>query len=275
MRRTPIAAASLAAVLSLAACMPSPAQLAMKNVRTSGAEAHQRPGPRQAQAYADAVNVAYRAGSYGKTPQQLQIDVDDAIAVLESAAAPGGPDAPTLVAWKALLLADAGRSSDSLAAFQRSMELGPNLMAAQNLAIVYGAANLPAKVGEVCGETVPIVVDPDDRYTLIERCNKNMNALSEESAMTWASPEVVAWYRQERQRRRDAAAAEAQRQADREVYENQVVRQAHACADRCNQRGYLCENRCHGDQDCDDRCIAADHACVDACAQEGNGRLGL
>jgi hypothetical protein len=274
MRRTTLVATSLSAVLALAACMPSPGQLAMKRVHSTGIEAHQRPGPRQAQAYAESVNVAYRAGGYAKTPPQLQVDVDDAIAVIDSATSRGGPDAPTLIAWKALLLADAGRSDASYAAFQRSMELGPNLMAAQNLAVIYGAANLPGKVAEVCSQAVPIVVDPGDRYTLIERCNTNMNALSEESAMAWATPEVVSWYRQERQHRQEVAAAEADRQAQRQAYENQVVRQAHACADRCNQRGYRCENRCHGDTACENRCVDADHSCVDACAQDGNGQLG-
>jgi tetratricopeptide (TPR) repeat protein len=243
------------AAVTLAACMPSPAQLAMNQVGPARAQAHQRPGPRQAQAYADAIDSAYKAGSYQQNPRGLQLDVDDA-------------------AWKALLFVDAGRFDDGLHMFEASQQMAPNLMAAKNLVVIYGAANLPQKVGLVCAATVPIVVDLDDKYWLVGHCNKNMNAISDEAAMSWASPDTIAWYQQERARRAQVAQAQAEQDAQREAYQRRVVSDAHVCADRCNQRGYQCEARCGEDQQCRDDCVDADHACVQACADEGNGRMG-
>ncbi|HTJ42898.1 MAG TPA: hypothetical protein VL463_12430 [Kofleriaceae bacterium] len=265
---------SIFLALALAACMPSPQQLAINNVASTRVDAHQRPGPRQAQAYADAIDEAYKAGAYKENPRGLQLDVDDAAAVLDAASMNGGNDAPTLIAWKALLFVDANRYDDGLKMFQASMEMGPNRMAARNLAVIYGAANLPQKVGEVCAATVPVLVDPDDQYDLIELCNRNMNAISDEAAMSWASRDIVAWYQQEHARRAQVAQQEEEKREQRDAYERSVVSDAHVCADRCNQRGYQCESRCGGDQKCEDLCIDADHACVQSCADQGNGRLG-
>lgn len=260
--------------LVLAACMPSPGQLALNQVGTTRVEAHQRPGARQAQAYADAIDTAYKADAYKQNPRGLALDVDDALAVLDAASMPGGPDAPTLIAWKGLLLVDAGRFEDGFHMFEASQQMAPNLMAARNLVVIYGTANQPQKVGEVCAATVPVLVNPDDQYALIEHCNHNMNAISDETAMAWASRDIVAWYQQERARRAQIAAAEDEKQAQHDAYQRRVVSDAHVCADRCNQRGYQCEGRCGNDQSCQDSCVDADHACVQACTDEGNGRLG-
>ena len=157
----------IALAFGLSACGPSLAQMALTRVDTTRANAQQRQGPRQAQAYAEAVHDAYRQGAYGQDVARLAAEVNEAAAVIDRAAANGGPDAPTLVAWKALLLVDAGQSDEGFAEFQRSMAIGPNSMAAKNLVLVYGMANQPHKVGAICVRTVPVVNQPLQRRSAL------------------------------------------------------------------------------------------------------------
>lgn len=261
-------------VLLLSACGPSAAQLALKRVDSSRGEAQQRPGPRQAQAYAEAVHDAYRAGAYGKDSAKLQAEVDAAAAVIDRAAGSGGPDAPTLVAWKALLLVDAGRSEEGFAEFQRSMELGPNSMAAKNLVLVYGMANQPQQVGAICVQTVPALADAGEQYDLIEHCKENMNAISDEAAMAWATPEIRDWYAQERQRRAAEAEDRAQRAAEQAEIERQVGHEVDICIADSKQQGYRCINRCGGDPSCEANCQSSYEAALDRCEAEAKMKLG-
>ncbi len=248
-------------------------------------QAHQRPGPAPAVAYARALHVAYGNRSYGTDTQSFQRDVADAVSVLDAAVPNAGPDASTVLAWEGVILNDAGRGDASLRTLLESMKLGPNLVAAVVLVPAYGGLGRRKEVGDVCNATVPVLVNVDDQYDLIEMCNKNMGALSEESALSWARPEIATWYRQEHARRAEVAAADAERQREREEaaeerraaqqrYENRVVRQTEICASECKQTGLSCENRCYGDEDCEQRCVDSNHACVDACSSRAYMQLG-
>jgi tetratricopeptide (TPR) repeat protein len=263
-----------AAALLLVACGPSLQQRALADVASARSEAHAQPGARQAEVYADAIDTAYKAGAYRDAPHALAADVDDAIAMLEAAALSAGPDAPTLIAWRGLLLTHAARYEEAFAALERSMALGPNLMAARNLILIYGTANQPAKVGEVCAVTVPTLT-VNDAYELVGWCMEHMNALSDEAALAWASPEIVAWYQEERERRaeqRDAElrAAEAQRSR-----EQRVVRETEMCAADCKETGLACQNDCYGGADCEARCVEINGACLDRCESEAYRALGI
>lgn len=264
----------IALAFGLSACGPSLAQMALTRVDTTRANAQQRQGPRQAQAYAEAVHDAYRQGAYGQDVARLAAEVNEAAAVIDRAAANGGPDAPTLVAWKALLLVDAGRSDEGFAEFQRSMAIGPNSMAAKNLVLVYGMANQPHKVGAICVRTVPVVTDADERYDLIEHCKDNMNAISEPAALAWATPEIRDWYAQERGRRAQQAAYQADREAQQAEVERQVGHQIDICIADSKQQGYRCINRCNGDQRCEANCESSYQAALERCEAEAKMRLG-
>src|SRR5689334_230630 len=97
---------ALVSLVALASCGPSLAEQRLARVGSAGADAQRLPGARQAQVYADAVHAADAAGDYRAQPKRLQADAADAIAVIDRALPSAGSDAPTLVAWRALLLGD-------------------------------------------------------------------------------------------------------------------------------------------------------------------------
>ena len=88
--------------------------------------------------------------------------------------------APTVVAWRGLMLTDLGRSEEAWKEFERSMSLGPNKTAATVMVTVLSHAGKPEEVGRICGLTEPRIPDTDDRYAFIELCKEKMNALSDE-----------------------------------------------------------------------------------------------
>lgn len=263
----------LVVVALLFSCMPSPSQLRMKRVAEARTEA-QRPGPRQAQALAEAIHDAYTEGDYKKQPQLLQSDVQLAIATIDRAIPNAGIDAPTLVGWRALMLTDIGQYKESFAEFQRSFQMAPNRMAGRNLIMIYGAGNMQREVGETCQATFQALRTDDDRIELVGLCRKNMNALSTEAELSWMTHEQIAWYQAETDRReqvwRERQAAEYRQQQE----ENRVVRRAEQCFAGCKERGLRCQNRCGSDAECDNRCVEINHACVDRCEAAAKEELG-
>jgi tetratricopeptide (TPR) repeat protein len=259
----------------VAACGPSLQQRALDDVTRSRNEAHARPGARQAQAYAEAIHAAHQAGAYKDRPQVLAADVDDALVVLDVASGSAGRDAGTLIAWRALILTDAGRYEQAFAEFERSMAVGPNLTAARNLILIWGTASKPDRVGEVCAATVPELAEVDDAYLLITECMQHMNALSDDAALAWASPDIVAWYRDERDRRQQAYAAELRARQRQDAREQEVVRETEICAADCQERGLRCQNKCYDDADCEERCVGIFEACKDRCVSDAYRKLGM
>jgi len=182
----------VALVLALAACAPSAGQLRQQRVQQSREQARVA-GPRQAQEFAVAVHAAHQAGDYQANPAQGEADASEVVLVIDRALPSAGVDAPTLVAWRALMLLDLGRADDALAELERSFALGPNQTAGAVLVDVYGSANRPERVAPICAQLVPTLRSDDDKLDLIARCRRSMNALSPEGEMAWMSPELVAW----------------------------------------------------------------------------------
>jgi hypothetical protein len=266
--------ASLLPLILLAACGPSASQVRMQTVQTARMNAAQRPGPRQAQDLADAVHTAYQAGDYKANPQALAADANAALQTLDRAAITAGVDAPTLVAWKGLLFTDTQRYKEGLAAFQQSFGMAPNKLAGRNLIVIYGAANQPQLVAQTCSATVEVLRSDDDKLDLIAMCRTNMNAASPEGEMAWMSPQLVAWYQGENARRMSAQIEAQNQRAERDRYENRVVRQTEQCAASCKETGLRCQNRCdQGDQQCDNRCVEINHACLDRCESAAYEKL--
>lgn len=259
---------------TLLACAPSAAQLSVESVSRARNEAHQQHGPRQAVGYAEAVHHAHQAGGYQEDPKRLERDARDALSSIETVLQSAGADQPALWAWKGVLLADMGNGTESVQAFERSMALGPNLIAANHLLPIYGRANPPTGVGRVCSSTVPVVLDADERFALIESCKHATNAATESAALAWATPETIAWYRQQKQERAARIDAEIQEQAARQAYEQQVVRRAEICSAQCKEDVLRCQNRCPHDDACDQRCVGINRACLDQCDSQAHLELG-
>lgn len=263
-----------AALLALCACAPSPSAQRAQRIANARAEARTA-GPRQALDYALAVHAAHREGDYRKDPARGVAEAGDAIATLDRAIPSAGVDAPTLVAWRAILLLDQDRPADALSELERSFALGPNRTAADLLVMVYGGRNQPERVGEVCRQMVAALTDDDDRLTMIATCRKNMNAVSPAGEMAWMPPELVAWYQAENARRLGAAIEAEQAAAERERFELSVVREMEQCSATCKERGLTCQNRCRpGDELCLDRCVEINHACLDRCEAAARQQLG-
>ena len=260
--------------LLVSSCGPSLGEQRLQRVTTARVEAQQRAGARQAAEYAESIHAAYVAGDYRTQPQRLRADAGDAIAILDRAAPNAGPDEPTLVAWRALMFDDLGQTDQGLAELQRSFALAPNALAGRNLVVVYGAANLPQKVGETCNATIAVMRSDDDKLDLIALCRTNMNAASPDGEMAWMSPDLVAWYQAENARRMGAEIDADNARREQQEHEQRVVRQTEQCAATCKERGLTCQNDCGGDQACEDRCVEWNHACLDRCESAAYEKLG-
>ena len=101
-----------------------------------------------------------------------------------------------------------------------------------------------------------------------------MNAASPEGEMAWMSPALVQWYQGENARRMQAQIDAEAARAERQRYENRVVRQTEQCAAHCKEKGLECQNDCdRGDQVCDNRCVEINHACLDKCESHAYEKL--
>jgi hypothetical protein len=260
-------------LLSLAACSGSGTKNRLARIR-SAKEATAVGGPRQAQDFALAVDDAYQAGDCAKKPKVCLADANDAIAAIDRALPTARVDAPTLVAWRARMLFDSGRRDEAYGEYERSFSMGPNEVAGVALIEANGKANRPDLVGAYCAKTVPVLRTDDTKLWLIERCRKRMNAISPEGEMSWMSPELVAWYKDETARRERDERAAANARTQREKQEQSVVRGMEQCAASCKERGLYCQNECHHDEACEDRCVEINHACLDRCESKAYDRLG-
>jgi tetratricopeptide (TPR) repeat protein len=257
------------------ACGPSLQQQHLTTVESRRAEARERPGARQALAYAEAVHDAYRAKAYEGQPARLTADVEEAVDLLGRAAANHPQDAPTLVAWQGLLLADGERYEESFAAFERSMAIKPNYTAASNLVLVWGTAAKPDQVAQVCQATVGHLADRGELYRFIAHCMEHMNAVSEEASLAWADQATRDFYYQERGERQAEAQQAAREREAQLARERAVERDVELCISDCKQTGYACINDCYGDAACEQVCERSYQACLDACDADARYQLGL
>lgn len=261
-----ISAVSVVLIAGLAAaCASSHNTYLRDNVERTGNAARDRPGARQVADYAQAIHSAYKADVYANEPATGEARVNEALEMLATAAVTYTDAAPTLIAWRGVLLTDIGAYGEAWTELERSFALRPTFLSAGNMVMVFGAGNLPDKVAETCAAAAPYMTDPTERYDLIELCIENMNALDEDAALAWAAPEDAEFYRAERRNRSVEHAEAARQRAEREKYEQQVVRDMEVCAGRCKEKGHLCLNDCYGDAACESNCEQANLACLDQC----------
>jgi hypothetical protein len=171
------------------------------------------PGAQRAALYAEALHDAYVGQAYVDHAAELTQRADEALAALGAAERSGGPQLPTLIAYRGLLLLDLGRNEEGWTELQRSMAIAPTVVAARGVVSVWGVRGRSDKVAEACARTLPAMRGPESRFQLLDLCVKNMHAATEAAALAWAPPEALAFYRAERKRREDAAALIASQQA--------------------------------------------------------------
>jgi hypothetical protein len=159
------------------------------------------PSGQRAVIYAEALHDAFARQAYADQTADFQQRAEEALAALGAVESRSGPQLPTLIADRGLLLLDLGRNQEGWAELQRSMAMAPTLAAARGIVSVWGARNRSDKVGEACARTLPAMREPDSRFQLLDLCLKNMHASTEAAALAWAPPEALAFYRDERARR--------------------------------------------------------------------------
>ena len=271
--RTSCRTMALVGLLVSVGCASPQSRAILDNVEQTGSAARDRPGARQVADYAQAIHSAYLAKLYANKPADGEARVTEALQMLTSAEGSYPDAAPTLVAWRGVLLTDIGSYDEAWAELERSFALQPTYLSAGNIVVVFGAGNMPDKVAETCAVAVPYLSDPTERWDLIDLCVENMNALDENAALAWAAPQDAEFYRAER-RNRAVEREENQRRAEqRERHEQQVVREMEVCSASCKERGHICLNDCYGDQTCEDNCVQANHACLDQCEARAYGSL--
>lgn len=262
----------LASIPFLVSCAHAASKSRLKHVQAARTEARV-PGARQAQAYAAAVHEAYQEGDYRAKSLQGVAESNDVIATIDRALPTASIDAPTLVAWRGMMFLDSGRPNEAFAEFDRSFVMGPNELAGKVLIEANARNNRPDLVGSLCAKTVPVVRGDDEKLKLIALCRKSMNALSPEGEMAWMSPELVAWYQDANARHIHAEIAENNARAERQQKERRVVRGMEQCSASCKEQGLYCQNDCHHDRACENRCVDINHACLDRCESRADDRL--
>ena len=76
-----------------------------------------------------------------------------------------------------------------------------------------GRGAAATRCGDACARTLPAMHEAASRFQLLDLCVKNMHAATDAAALAWAPPEALAFYRDERARREEAAAWFASQQA--------------------------------------------------------------
>ncbi len=242
-------------------------------VDKAAAELAGQPGPRTSVAYARQLHDAFGAGAYQGRAADFTTRAEQGLAALAASEPAAASDAPVLVAWRGLLLADLGRPAPSWYELQRSLALRPTLLAARAVVPAWSKSGRTDQVGATCAQTAA-ALNGDELYALVQLCREQMNAVSEEAAMAWATPEVRAFYQQEKARRDADMDALAQGAAVRRQQEQHAIRDMEICSSHCKERAYMCANQCGGDGDCRQNCLGANTACVDACESRANRSLG-
>jgi len=260
----------VAVFLALTGCASAP----LAQVDAARADAVRTPGARQAQAFANAVSSAARNGEYNKFPKTFARDTAEAIDLLDRTMQTAGPDTATLIAWRAVILRVQGHEDEAVAEMERSFATMPNELAGEALVTLYGQRADVASVGRICAPLCMSIDDNDERMRMINVCRDNTNATSAEGETAWMPPELVRWYRVERERRHEAQVDAQVRQAEQDREERVVVRQMEQCTADCKQRALYCQNKCYGRVDCENRCVDINNACVDGCAAEAREKLG-
>lgn len=182
-------------------------------VDDTGMNLRRHPGASAAAAYAAALHQAIEAHAYRGDSPDFQRRANEALAALSNSEAVAGPDGPRLVAWRGLLLLDLGRSDQGRAELDRSMAMRPTLVAARGIVSLLHRQGRTGDVGQTCASSAAAVTERDELFGLMELCAANRKASDDATGLSWATPEMRAFYDAERARRRweaeEAAEAEA------------------------------------------------------------------
>ena len=116
-----------------------------------------------------------------------------------------GPDAATLIAWRAKIFHIQGDEARAVTELERSFATAPNELAGEALVLVYGRRAETASVGRICGPLCESIGDANSRMRMIDLCRQNTNATSVEGETAWMSPRLMEWYREETRQRLEAS----------------------------------------------------------------------
>jgi hypothetical protein len=260
----------LGALLIVSACAATDRRAQVDKAR---AELAARPGPGTSVRYAQQLHDAFGAGAYQGREADFVLRAQQGLAALAASESAAASDASVVVAWRGLLLSDLGRPDESWRELQRSLALRPTLLAARAVVPVWSKSGRTDQVGATCAQTAA-ALKGDDLYSLVVFCREQMNAVSEEAAMAWATAEVRAFYDQEKARRDADMDAQAQRAASQRRLEQHAVRDMEICSSQCKERAFVCTNGCGVDVECRQSCAGANSACVDACESRAYRTLG-
>ena len=147
--------------------------LLRQDVESARADWQITPTGQRAVIYAEALHDAFVGRAYVDQTADFRQRADEALSALGAAESRGGPQLPTLIADRGLLLLDLGRNHEGWAELQRSMALAPTLAAARGIVSVWGARGRNDEVGDACARTLPAMRDAASRFQLLDLCVKN------------------------------------------------------------------------------------------------------
>ncbi len=213
------------------------------------------PGAKQVGAYIEGITHGLRRGA-ARNPEELagfETHGRQAFEQAKSVMAVDPSSRPHLLALLGLMEEQFDRGQHALELLWESHRLKPNILASSRLVSHHSASNDQAMVHTLCQATTMAIADPSARYEFIEFCMAKTNAINAEASLAWATPDILAFYRDGRQQlARQAAQRERANNASR------------ACQSTCAERASYCRSRCHTTH-CDDRCIDAYNACNSRC----------
>jgi hypothetical protein len=199
-------------------------------VDDTGMALRRHPGASAAAAYAEALHQAIEAHAYRGDSPDFQRRANEALTALSNSEAVAGPDRPRLVAWRGLLLLDLGRTDQGRAELDRSMAMRPTLVAARGIVSILHRQGRPGDVGQTCASSAAATTERDELFRLMEMCAANRKAPDDATGLSWATPEMRAFYDAERARRRWEAEEEeaAEAMALSRGMDDQIAAQAAA-----------------------------------------------
>jgi hypothetical protein len=208
--RVPAIAAAGLWVLFAAGC----AELILgERVDSTHLALQRHPGAVEAAAYAEALHEAGQQQVYRADSTEFQRRANEALVALGASEGTAGPDRPRLVAWRGLLLLDLRRNDEARVELEKSMAMRPTLIAARGLVPMLHGQGRTDAVGQTCAAGAASITERDELFGLMQLCAANMNAGDEATALSWATPELRAFYDAERARRQREAREAAEREA--------------------------------------------------------------
>ncbi len=261
-----LALVSVPVVASLAACSLSPQTKRAQAIYDARDRASRTYLASDAIELAMAIHYAFEQGDYASNYAQLSSDVLSAQYALERVTIDGASETPVVIAWRGVMYEDSGRITEAREEYRKSFELQPTFLAASKLIPIYGTFHDADSVVNTCKRTYPTLTKVDKQMELIGVCAKELTKLvPKDQTLAWLDPQAAAWYQREVDRRQKAALAEQEAARARKERAQKVAQYMQRCSSTCHDRGVACQDRCTGDQVCQETCEASYNTCVDGC----------